>query len=182
MSILPQAVSTIATSAISLSWTKTSTDPNFDDVILTDETTNSHVEAYQSGLASKVNQVFYDVATITGNLTTYNLQSLSKTLFGNTITTSFSGVNVLLVENLATGVGTANDASLIVTASGTSAWTTPWNGGSGNVIVPNQSCMYISSYNGAGFVVDGTHQNLTLARKGTATSGYDYRIALVGSG
>ena len=76
----------------------------------------------------------------------FNLQSLEKQIFGTTTNISFSKIKSIVVENRETVYG----QDIAIHATGGTAWTEPWNGGSGNQLIkPYAAWQYSDPISGA---------------------------------
>jgi|TARA_R100001163_G_scaffold62826_1_gene54012 hypothetical protein len=120
-----------------------------------------------SGTGSlQVDAVFnLDTEPITsGSELSLNLASLSQPMLGATLNVSFNNVKSLAIRNTSTTIG----EDISVRATGSDAFTAPFNGGSGNLLVkPAASYIYSDPYTGA--TVDSSNKNFQITNEGTGT-------------
>lgn len=102
----------------------------------------------QSGITnSQVNVYVKSSGTIpSSGSVRIDLESYKKITLGQEYNISFDTVKGLVIENLATGI----NQKLFVRATGSNAWTVPFNGGTGNIpINPYSTYQYLDPYGSA---------------------------------
>ena len=108
-----------------------------------------------------------------GGATIVDLQSMSSTAFGVTSTVAFTGVKNVTVYNTSTTQG----RDINIRATGSNAFTSLFNGGSGNLLIkPYSSFSYSDPY---GLTVTGSQKNLSLFD--VSGSGATYEICVLGN-
>lgn len=129
----------------------------------------------QSGVTnSQVNVYVKSTGTIpAGGSVRMDLESYKKYTLGQEYTISFDTVKGLVIENLATGI----NQKLFVRATGSNAWTAPFNGGTGNVpINPYSTYQYLDPY---GSVANASNRYLYIHN--TSATGIGFELVLVGT-
>jgi len=87
----------------------------------------------------------------------FDLQNLSKSVFGTSASIQFSKVKSIIVENRETTLG----KDINIYSTGVSAFTEPFNGGSGNLLIkPYAAWNYSDPILGA--TVDGSNNEFTI--------------------
>jgi len=103
----------------------------------------------------------------------FNLQALEKVVFGTNASIQFSKVKSIVVENMETVFG----ADIAIHATGGTAWTEPWNGGSGNQLIkPYAVWQYSDPISGAS--VGASDRQFTL--EDVSGTGALWRMVVVG--
>lgn len=163
------------TLSTSLYWQQKETNNTFTTNTIIDEQTNNYTKNWTSGVGSGlVNTIWHTTKTLSASETEqYNLQSLTRDVFGSSFTESFSKLKAVVVENLSVASG----ASISFMATGTNAFTDPFPHGSGKVSIPAQSPFILANY-AFGWNI-GASNNL-IQIEDTAGSGAQYRIAAIG--
>ncbi len=117
---------------------------------------------------------WHDVRTASGNSSDFlDLSSLRFTLFDQEGTVSFNKIRGIIVKNQSESSGDI----ITIAATGSNAFTRPFNGGSGNQPVYAKSAA--NFYNPIeGWTVDSTHKYLSIRNE--TVSGINYEIAIVG--
>lgn len=111
--------------------------------------------------------------TPAGGKSYFNFQSFTKDSFGATQQISFTEVKGISIENQATEYG----HDLILSTSGGTAWTDPWNGSNGSsVIKPYSSWQYGDPISGSAI----SSSNTMFYIEDTLGSGINYSIVVVG--
>lgn len=102
-----------------------------------------------------------------------NMQALNQTVFGVERVVSLTGVKNICISNGSTTQG----MDIAVRATGTNAFTTPFNGGSGNVLIkPYSSFVYNDPYSMA---TSPTSKEITLYD--VSGSGAYYSVSIMGN-
>jgi len=162
------AITTAVTASAGASWQKKETDPLNSSTFFDDQGNFQYAKNFTdgSGLES-VNSFFHDrIGLAAGADTTIDMQSLSTTLFGTSITTTLTGVKQLYLENTSTG----NGQNLHLLATGTNANLTIMNG-SGNFVVYPKSAINFTNFV-SGWIVTNITKNLIVRNAGAiATTG-----------
>lgn len=108
-----------------------------------------------------------------GGSVVFDLRALDKRVFGTTSTIQFSKVKSITVENRETSYG----ADMAIHATGSNAFTEPWNNGSGNQLIkPYAAWQYSDPISGS--VVDSSNRYFTLQDAGG--TGAVYAMVVVG--
>jgi hypothetical protein len=103
----------------------------------------------------------------------FDMQALDKIVFGATTSVQFSRVKSFVVEN----VETVYTSDIAIRATGANAFTEPFNGGSGNVLIkPYSVYQYSDPISGA--LVDAKNKDLSLLD--VSGTGATYKIVVVG--
>jgi hypothetical protein len=102
-----------------------------------------------------------------------DLQALSFTLFDKQGTINFHNVKGISIRN----PGEETNYILNVIATGSNAFTDPFNGGSGNIPIYPTSDILLSNPI-VGWSIDSTHKNISI--RNTAPTGLTYEICVVG--
>lgn len=132
----------------------------------------SKAYTYGSGNNQVNNGVSVTGQMVAGGSTQIDLQALVKTQFGATTNISFQNVKHISVYNQDTTEG----SDLVIAATGTSAWTNLFNGGSGNLMIkPYSSFSYNDPFTGV--AVGASQRYLHLIDQG---SGVNYKILVLG--
>lgn len=129
----------------------------------------------QSGVTnSQVNVYVKSTGTIAASgSATMDLTAYKKYTLGQEYTVSFTTVKGIVIENLATGIG----QKLYVTATGSNAWTVPFNGGSGNIpINPYSTYQYLDPY---GATVSASSKYLQIHN--LSSTGIGFEVIVVGT-
>jgi hypothetical protein len=112
-------------------------------------------------------QEILDAATVTHDLT-----ALTRTILGETLTSTLLLVKAILIVNESTSGG-----QIIVGGAGTNEWSEAFGADGDQVVVPLDSPMLLSNRR-CGWEVDDTHKNLKLAASGGDVT---YSIAIIGT-
>ena len=129
----------------------------------------------QSGVTnSQVNVYVKSTGTIPASGSSImDLTSYKKYTLGQEYTISFNTIKGIVIENLATGI----DQKLYVRATGSNAWTTPFNGGSGNIpINPYSTYQYLDPY---GSAVSSSGKYLQIHN--LSSTGIGFEVVVVGT-
>ena len=136
------AITTSVTTTSSVSWSirdtpvAANTTTYFDDkgsILLSKNYTDG------SGAVGEVNTKWDNTFTLGSGLdTTLDVTALTSTVFGETITQTFTGIKDFLVKNNETGV----NSRISILATGTNAFNNIFDGGSGNLIVHPSSAYH----------------------------------------
>tara|TARA_R100000005_G_C4995849_1_gene202715 strand:+ start:493 stop:1008 length:516 start_codon:yes stop_codon:yes gene_type:complete len=103
-------------------------------------------------------------AIVSGDELSLDLTSLSQPMLGATLDVSFNNLKSIAIRNTSTTVG----EDISIRATGSNAFTAPFNGGSGNLLVkPASSYIYSDPYTGA--TVDSSNKNFQITNEGTGT-------------
>lgn len=124
----------------------------------------------------QVNTLWHDVRTLpSGGEETLDLFSLTRELFNGSFSVSFSGGNIkgLEIKNINTNVG----ADIRLRATGSNAFTVPWDGGSGNNAINAKSPLQLANLI-TGWDVTESQRYLQVVDIGG--SGVQYYIGIVG--
>jgi len=113
-----------------------------------------------------------DQSLTSGTSTTYDLTALTRTLLGDTHTTTLLAVRGLLIINHATSAGT-----LVVGGATSNPWSAPLGDSADTLHVPPDGVALLVN-RADGWDVDASHCNLKLAASG---GDVDYSIALLGN-
>ncbi len=112
------------------------------------------------------------VALLEGNSTTFDLTALTRTILGDTHSTTFVRVKALLILSAATSTG-----ELVVGGAASNEWLGPFRSAGNQIVLGIGSPFQIAAAR-CGWIVDATHKNLKLlAQNGDVT----YSIALIGT-
>ena len=104
----------------------------------------------------------------------FDLQTFPKRALGDVASINFTNIRSIVVENQSTSFG----YDMKVGATGTSAFTEPWNGGAGNILVkPYSVWQYSDPISGA--TVDGSNKDFFI--EDTLGSGMLYTVIVVGT-
>ena len=104
----------------------------------------------------------YSIAS--GAQLSIDFTSVSQAIVGGSMTLSFNNIKSIAINNSATGTG----EDISVRATGSNAFTEPFNGQSGNLLVkPSASYIYSDPYTGA--TVDSSNKNFQITNEGTGT-------------
>ena len=170
-----------------VSWTQTDVDSNNAQSTVTDNGNFQHNPYWASGTGTGLainytiapqNKVYHIQSTLTsGGRDTYNMASLTKTIFSGSYTMGFTGIQEFYVENLFnTNSGSGLGGTIAIQATGTSGFSGLFNG-SGNHIVAPGSVFYITNY-WSGFPLSGNTNTIFISDIGG--SGASYRLAILG--
>ena len=103
----------------------------------------------------------------------FDMQAFEKSVFGTTASINFSTIKSLVVENRETTF----TYDINIHATGGTALTEPWNGGSGNQLIkPYAAWQYSDPMSGV--TVDGSNNQFTL--QDVSGSGANYTVVVVG--
>jgi hypothetical protein len=108
-----------------------------------------------------------------GNTTTLDLTALTRTVLGDTLTTSLMSVKGILIVNETEDL----NANLIVGGAASNAFAYPFGYDTDTVIVPPDSPMLLCNRRW-GWFVDGTHKNLKLEASGGDVT---YSMVIIGT-
>ena len=157
----------------SLTWTQSDTQAG---ARVIDVVEIEYQELFTSGTgAGQVSSVFYTTGTLTAAETKqFDLFSLTRSVFGASLTTNFSGskVKVINITNISTGAGYI--MNLLVT--GTSPFTMNFLGSSSGIVLYPDS--YHTAINLTGFSI--TTGNRYFYLKNTISSGIGYQVSIIG--
>lgn len=99
--------------------------------------------------------------------------NVTQSIVGGSMTLSFNNIKSICVHNAATVTG----EDLSARATGSNAFTAPFNGGSGDILVkPVSAYSYSDPYTGA--TVDGSNKNFQVHNNGTGTG--TFSVIVVG--
>jgi hypothetical protein len=130
---------------------------------LTDGTGNRQADA-----------IWHDVRTLpSGSSESFNLTSLTRTLFEQEGSMSFVNVKGLIVKNRSEDVG----EYLAIYATGATAFDEPFLGGSGNLPIHPLCSLPLLNYI-EGWDVDSSNRTITILNR--STQSIDYEIAVIG--
>ena len=126
--------------------------------------------------ADQCDKIWHDTRTLAaGASDDLDLNSLTNTLFGSTVTINFAKVKFLLLVNTSTVAG--DDLTLGGAAS--QEWTA-WVGAAGDKVrVPADSCLLVSNKKNGWTVVNGSSDVLRIGNVGSAA--VTYKIVLAGT-
>lgn len=154
-----------------ISWTQRDTSNN--EVTVIDQGQIDYEQLFPSGTGTAQNSaVFYTSGTITASQSlTFDLFNLSRSVFGSTLISNFSGgkIKVLNVENLTSGY------ILTFLTTGTSAFSGTLLGGSGLNIYPQS---YISMINLSGWSISPSRY---FYLRNPNNTGINYQISILGN-
>tara|TARA_R110000751_G_scaffold126785_1_gene228771 strand:+ start:1148 stop:2263 length:1116 start_codon:yes stop_codon:yes gene_type:complete len=134
-------------------------------------------QSLTSGKGSlQINSVYNVQSVQIAPSSSYSLDfsSLSQPIMGGYMTISFNNIKSICVSNLSTTTG----EDLSVRATGSNTLTSPFNGGSGNILVkPAAAYVYSDPY--AGSTVDGSNKNFQIYNNGIGTG--TFTLVVVGT-
>jgi len=113
-----------------------------------------------------------DATLLDGASVTYDLTTLSRTVFGDTVTVTFATVKALQIVNTATSGG-----RLIIGAAAANEWSAPF-GSDGDTLHVELDSPVLLGCRKAGWDVDATNKNLKLTASGGDVT---YSITIVGT-
>jgi len=152
------AITTAVTTASSVSYQQNDIDSANSNKYFRDIGSYQYTKNYEdaaSGLGA-VNSIWHDRLSISGTKQILDLQNLTTTLFGFSITETFTGVKDVYIENSTTGIG----RNINLHSTGTLGWTNLWDGGSGNITLRPNSCFHLNNW--AGWNVTNINRELTI--------------------
>lgn len=126
--------------------------------------------------ADQCDKIWHDTRSLAaGASDDLDLNALTQTLFGSTVTINLAKVKFVLVVNTST---TAGDDLTVGGAAG-QEWSA-WAGGAGHKArVPADSCLLLSNKKNGWTVVNGASDTLRISNVGAAA--VSYKIVLVGT-
>jgi hypothetical protein len=113
-----------------------------------------------------------DQSLTSGTSTTLDLTALTRSLLGDTHTTTLLGVRGLLILNHHDSAG-----NLVVGGASSNAWSAPFADGSDKLSLPPDGIALLTNRK-SGWTVDASNCNLKLLASG---GNVDYSIALIGT-
>ena len=134
-------------------------------------TTRNGSLGYSQSLTSGTGSVNIDAALdlqdhsiASGSQLYLDFTSASQSVLGSSISLGFSNLKSVAIQNKSTTVG----EDIFVRATGSNAFTEPFNGGSGNIVIkPSASYIYSDPYTGA--TINSSNRNFQVANGGTGT-------------
>lgn len=129
----------------------------------------------QSGITNSQVNVYVKTTGIvnTGQSFLLDFQSYNKTTLGQQYTVLFNTLKGIVIENLATGI----NHKLSIRATGSNAFTAPFNGNTGNIpINPYSTYQYLDPY---GSTIDTSNRYLYLHNP--SSTGINFQLILVGT-
>jgi hypothetical protein len=122
----------------------------------------------------KCDIIWHAIRTASGNsYDSLDLTSLSFDLFGIDSTLSFNNIKGIAIKNTNETIGN----KLGLAATGSDAFTTPFNGGSGDLPIYPTDCLVLAN-SIVGWTVDSSHKYLSVINNNA--TGINYEIAIVG--
>ena len=113
-----------------------------------------------------------DATILSGESTTLDLTALTRTVFGDTLTTVLVSVKALLVVNSGTTGG-----EIVIGDADSNEWSEPFGADGDTIKVPLDSAVFLSNRHW-GWPVDDSNKNLKLAASGGDVT---YSIVIVGT-
>jgi len=158
----------------SLSWNFQDT---LDATIVKDESQLSYDRSFVDGVAAdQADKVWHDIRTLAVAANDdLDLNALTNTIFGSTITINFAKIKGVLIMNMASTAG----EDLLVGGAAAQAWSAWVGAADDRVRVPADSCLLISSRKDGLTVTNGASDTLRIANAGTGS--ITYRIAVLGT-
>lgn len=137
-----------------------------------DELKQSHdfAEGTDSGEAEAVWHV-EDQVLLSGDSVTLDLTALTRTVLGDTLTTTLVAVHAILIVNQSTAGG-----EMVVGGAAANEWSAPFGADGDQVRVPLGSSLLLSNQL-TGWAVDDSNKNLKLAASGGNVT---YSVAIIG--
>ena len=177
-------LNTNATLQVLLSWSQLETDSNNDSNTITDEGTYLFNDTWTSGTGNEeINQLWHTGQNLTsGQSQMYNITGLTRTIFGNSYTQSFSNIRCIYLENTSTGTGVSGvyfDASIILKATGDNGLSGVLNNSIEGYKVAAKSPFVLANFATGWPITDG-QTKLFINDAGIAGSGSSYKIGIVG--
>ena len=154
------AITNAVTTTSSVSWQVKDSDPNDDNKFFDDQGQFLYSKAFVDGSGSLggINLKYSNRLILTSGVdTTLDLTALTTNLFSEQITTTFTGVKDFLIINNSTGVNN----TISVLSTGTNAFTSMWNNGSGNLVITPNSALHFTAYT-SGWNVGADNKNLII--------------------
>ncbi len=158
----------------SLSW-------NFQDTldasIVKDESALAYDRTLVDGVAAdQADKVWHDIRAVAAAANDdLDLNSLTNSIFGSTITINFAKIKGILIMNMATTAG----EDLLVGSAAAQAWSAWVGAADDRVRVPADSCLLITNRKSGWTVTNGASDTLRIANAGTGS--ITYRIAVLGT-
>ena len=158
----------------SLSW-------NFHDTldasIIKDEGLISHDRTFVDGVAAdQADKVWHDFRTLASAANDdLDLNALTNSIFGSTVTINFAKIKGILIVNMATVAG----EDLLVGGAAAQAWSAWVGAADDRVRVPADSCLLISNRKSGWTVTNGASDTLRISNVGAGS--ITYRIAVLGT-
>jgi hypothetical protein len=178
------SINTNSTLQVLLSWSQAETDDNNDSNTITDEGNYLFNHTWTSGTGyGEINQLWHTSNTLTsGESHAYNITGLTRTIFDNSYTQSFSNIRAIYFENTATGTGISGtyfDASIIICATGNYGISGIFDNSAGNNKIAANS-PWIAANPATGWPVIAGQTQLFVKDAGIDGSGSSYQIGIVG--
>ena len=165
------SLSISASKTSSINFTLTETNGN-ESISLADSISSSSAYTYGTGINEITNCVSLTGTLPSGGAYQIDLYSLDQTTFGTTQSIAFTGIKNITIQNTSRTEG----YDFVVRATGTSACTNLFNGGSGNLLVkPYSSFSYNDPF--SGFAVGPSQRYVYLNDAG---SGVSYKLFVFG--
>lgn len=129
--------------------------------------------------ADQADRLWHDQRTLAGSASeNLDLNNLTNTLFGSTLTVNFAKVKALLIVNLATTAG--EDLLVGGAGAGANAWSAPFdNDPDAKIAVPADSIVFLVNKKNGWTVTNGSADILKIANASAAS--VSYKIAIVGT-
>jgi hypothetical protein len=127
----------------------------------------------------QADRLWHDQRTLAGSASeNLDLNNLTNTLFGSTLTVNFAKVKALLIVNLATTAG--EDLLVGGAGAGGNAWSAPFDGDpDAKIAVPADSIVLLVNKKNGWPVTNGSSDILKIANASAAS--VSYKIAIVGT-
>lgn len=165
------AISISATKISSVNFTLSETNGN-EAISLSDSSSASMAYIYGTGNSEITNCISITGTLPSGGSTQIDLYSIDQTTFGTTQSIAFTGIKNFTLQNTSRTKG----YDFTVAATGGSACTNLFNGGSGNLLVkPYSDFSYNDPFDG--FVVNSSQRYVYLNDAG---SGVSYKLFVLG--
>jgi hypothetical protein len=154
---------------------------NFQDTldasIVKDEAQLLYDRTFLDGVAAdQADKVWHDFRTLAVAANDdLDLNALTNSIFGSTVTINFAKIKCILIVNMATAAGD----DLLVGGAAAQPWSA-WAGAADDrVRVPADSCLLFSNRKSGWTVTNGASDTLRIANAGTGS--ITYRIAVLGT-
>lgn len=166
-------ITTQATVDLTLTWSQSDTG---DATSIKDSTTVTNKNTINSGTGiAQSNTVWLGSGTLTAaQQSVLDLYSLTRTFFGKTVNTSYSGGNIksFVLQNISTGL----TSSVILQNTGTNDLKSYSNNAAASLVVNKGSAIVFT--NESGYTVNSSNRYLRLTDSGNGSS---YKLAIIGS-
>lgn len=124
----------------------------------------------------QADKIWHDSRTLAaGASDDLDLNTLTNSIFGSTVTINFAKIKAILIVNVATTTG----EDLTVGGAASQEWTAWVGAGGDKVRVPADSCLLISNRKSGWAVTNGASDTLRITNTGAGP--ITYRIAILGT-